>query len=161
MKILIVAVGRVRPPLDVAVREYESRAARYWKLEVVEVDAGVGRGGAVEPDEVREAEGERIRARVPDGGELWLLTRKGTGVTSESLAATLGDRALHALPPVALCIGGAFGFSRKLEEESRRRISLSTMTLPHEMARLVLAEQLYRAGTILRGEPYHKGMEGR
>ncbi len=157
MKIFIVAVGRVRPPLDMAVREYESRAARYWKLEVVEVDAGVGRGGGVDPEEVRKVEGERIRSRVPEGGELWLLSRKGKGMTSEALAATLGDRALHALPPVALCIGGAFGFSRELEGESRRRISLSAMTLPHEMARLVLAEQLYRAGTILRGEPYHKG----
>lgn len=161
MRILIVVVGRVRPPLDVAVREYESRAARYWKLEVAEVDAGLKRGGAVDPEEVRRVEGGRIRARVPDGAELWLLSRKGKGMTSESLAETLGDRALHALPPVALCVGGAFGFSRRLEGESRRRISLSTMTLPHEMARLVLAEQLYRAGTILRGEPYHKGLEER
>jgi 23S rRNA (pseudouridine1915-N3)-methyltransferase len=157
VKLLVVAVGRVRPPLDAAVREFETRAARYWKLQVGEVDAGVGRGGPVDPDAVRRAEGERILARVPSEGELWLLTREGKGMSSEELAATLGDRALHGLPPVAFAIGGAFGFSREVREASRRRISLSPMTLPHEMARLVLAEQLYRAGTILRGEPYHKG----
>lgn len=160
MRIMVVAVGGVRPPLDQAVREYEARAARYWKLSVEEVDAGLGRGGAVDPDEVRQAEGERILARVPEPGELWLLTRQGRGVASEDLAEALGQRALHGLPPVVFSIGGAFGFSREVLEASRRRISLSPMTLPHEMARLVLAEQLYRAGTILRGEPYHKGRGG-
>jgi 23S rRNA (pseudouridine1915-N3)-methyltransferase len=160
MRIMVVVVGRVRPPLDEAVREYEARAARYWKLSVEEVDAGVGRGGAVDPDQVRRAEGERILARLPESGELWLLTRKGRGMASEALAEALGQRALHGLPPVAFCIGGAFGFSPEVREASRRRISLSPMTLPHEMARLILAEQIYRAGTILRGEPYHKGGGG-
>ncbi len=153
----MVVVGRVRPPLGEAVREFEIRAARYWKLQVEEVDAGVGRGGPVDPEAVRRAEGERILARVPAEGELWLLTREGKGMASEELAMTLGERALHGRAPVAFAIGGAFGFSREVQEAGGRRISLSPMTLPHEMARLVLAEQLYRAGTILRGEPYHKG----
>ena len=61
------------------------------------------------------------------------------------------------MPGVAFVIGGAFGLGEAVLDRSRTRLSLSDMTLPHEMARLFLAEQLYRAGTILRGEPYHKG----
>jgi 23S rRNA (pseudouridine1915-N3)-methyltransferase len=158
MKIRILAVGRTRPPLNEPVRAYEARAGRYWKLEVEEVEAGAGRGRAA-PEEVRRAEGERILARVPGDWDLWLLTRTGERLSSRELARLLGERGLHALPPVVICIGGAFGVSEAVEERSVRRLSLSAMTLAHELARLVLAEQLYRAGTILRNEPYHKERE--
>jgi len=158
VRILVVVVGKVRPPLEEAVLSYELRASRYWKFQVEVVDAGLGKGGGGDPEEVKRAEGERILARVPAGFELWLLTREGRGISSDELADLLGDRALHASPSLALCIGGAFGFSPEVRARGKREISLSRMTLPHEMARLVLAEQLYRAGTILRGEPYHKGM---
>jgi 23S rRNA (pseudouridine1915-N3)-methyltransferase len=159
VKILLVVVGKARPPLEEAVLRYELRASRYWKLQVEVVDAGLGKGGGGDPDEVKRVEGERILARVPAGFDLWLLTREGRGCTSEELAERLADRALHALPSLALCIGGAFGFSSEVRARGKRELSLSQMTLPHEMARLVLAEQLYRAGTILRGEPYHKGLK--
>ena len=66
-------------------------------------------------------------------------------------------RTIEASPGVAFAIGGAFGLGEPVLARARVRLSLSDMTLPHEMARLFLAEQLYRAGTILRGEPYHKG----
>ncbi len=158
--ITVIVVGRTRPPLDEAVREYETRAARYWKLSVEEVDAGIGRGGRAAPEEVQAAEAERIRGRIPDGADLWLLTREGRTMSSGALARKLADRQLHGGRPLALCVGGAFGFSAELRAKADRAISLSAMTLPHEMARLILAEQLYRAGTILRGEPYHKGGQG-
>ncbi|TVP55289.1 MAG: 23S rRNA (pseudouridine(1915)-N(3))-methyltransferase RlmH [Gemmatimonadales bacterium] len=158
--ITVIVVGRTRPPLDEAVREYETRAARYWKLAIEEVDAGIGRGGRAAKEEVRAAEAERIRGRIPEGADLWLLTREGRSMSSPELARKLADRQLHGGRPLALCVGGAFGFSEKLREQAHRTISLSAMTLPHEMARLILAEQLYRAGTILRGEPYHKGGKG-
>lgn len=155
MKVSLVLVGKVRGTLAASVREFEGRAARYWKLEVVEVDEGV-KGGRGEPDRVRAAEGERILARLPEGSEVVALSRSGKGMTSPGLSRYLQRLALDAHPGVAFVIGGAFGLSRPVLERAHRRLSLSPMTLPHDMARLLLAEQLYRAGTIARGEPYHK-----
>lgn len=155
MKIAVVVVGRARGPLASATAEYENRAARYWKLEVFEVDEGV-KGGGSEPERVRAAEAERILGRVPDGLEIFALTREGKGMSSRTLSRQLQERALHASPGVAFVIGGAFGLGAEVLGRARARVSLSPMTFPHDMARLVLAEQLYRAGTIARGEPYHK-----
>jgi 23S rRNA (pseudouridine1915-N3)-methyltransferase len=157
MRLTVIAVGKVRGPLAPAVHEFEARAARYWKLEIVEVDAGVGRGGARDPGTVRRAEGERILLRAPTDGELWALSRMGKEISSDDLAGELGARMLSASRGISFLIGGAHGLDDRVLEKVNRSFSLSAMTLPHEMARLVLAEQLYRAGTILRGEPYHKG----
>ena len=156
MRILVVAVGRVRGDLAVAVSDYEQRASRYWKLEVAEVSAGASRGQPG-PGAVMAAEAERIIARIPTDLELVALTREGKGMGSSQLAGYLEERAVRSSPGVAFVIGGAFGLDEAVLSRARRRLSLSQMTLPHEMARLILAEQLYRAGTILRGEPYHKG----
>jgi 23S rRNA (pseudouridine1915-N3)-methyltransferase len=135
------------------VREYEERAARYWKLSAVEVEAGAG--GRDEPEAVRKAEEERILARLPRSAELVALTRTGQPVGSRAFASYLEDHALHG-KDVAFLIGGAYGLGPTLLARARQ-MTLSAMTFPHELARLLLAEQLYRAGTILRGEPYHKG----
>ena len=155
MKVLVVVVGRVRGPLADAVQEYARRAERYWKLDVIEVAAGAGRTS--DPESVRQAESERIVPRIPDGFDVVALTRAGKPMSSAELARELQDRALHAAPGIAFIVGGAFGLGRAVLERATRRVALGAMTLPHEMARLVLVEQLYRAGTILRGEPYHKG----
>lgn len=156
MKVLVIPVGRSRGALAGAIADYEERAARYWKLEVAEVAEGV-KGGHPDPDRVKEAEGERILARVPDGLDLVALTREGKGMRSTTLSRYLQQRAVRAQPGVAFVIGGAFGLAPTVLERADRRLSLSPMTFPHDMARLFLAEQLYRAGTIVRGEPYHKG----
>jgi 23S rRNA (pseudouridine1915-N3)-methyltransferase len=155
--IRLLAVGKVRGVLEPAVAAYEARVGHYWRFEAVEVAAGVGRGGQAEPDAVRRAEAERLLSNVPDDAELWIVTREGKALDSVALARTLGARQLHAAPLLVLALGGAFGFDPRVTERAARRLSLSAMTLPHEMARLVLVEQLYRAGTILRNEPYHKG----
>lgn len=155
MKVALVVVGRVRGPLEPAVREYETRAARYWKFDVVEVDAGVGRGRAT-PDEVRAAEADRLLARLDPGARVVALTREGRALDSGGLADDLGDAALHGRD-TTFVIGGAYGLDPRVLSRAEAKLSLSAMTLPHELARLVLAEQLYRAGTILRNEPYHKG----
>jgi 23S rRNA (pseudouridine1915-N3)-methyltransferase len=157
MKLSVLAVGKVRGALAPVVHEFEARAARYWKLEVVEVDGGVGRGDARDPETVRRAEGERLLQRIARDGEVWALSRMGKPLGSEDLADELRTRMLHGSSGIAFLIGGAHGLDDRVFEKANRSLSLSTMTLPHEMARLVLAEQLYRAGTILRGEPYHKG----
>ncbi|MDH3272141.1 MAG: 23S rRNA (pseudouridine(1915)-N(3))-methyltransferase RlmH [Gemmatimonadota bacterium] len=156
MKVLVVVVGKVRGDLAAAIEEYEQRARRYWKLEVVEVAQGAGRRDA-EPSAVMDAEGERILAKIDAKLELVALTRAGKAMSSTNLARYLEEHAVRSSPGVAFVIGGAHGLGRRVLDRARRTMTLSPMTLPHEMARLVLAEQLYRAGTILRGEPYHKG----
>jgi len=142
--------------LSEAVEEYEKRAARYWPLEVVEVrEERSGRNA--DPERIRAAEGERLWERVPAGVETVALTRTGDALSSREVAAWLQQRALESHPGVAFLIGGALGLSDDVMARCTRTLRLSSMTLPHELARLVLAEQLYRAGTIVRNEPYHKG----
>lgn len=154
MKVTILVVGRVRGVLEPAVQHYEERAGHYWKLDVVEVEAGAS--GRASPEEVRAIEAERLLARVAPGARLTALTRDGRALTSDALARSLGEAALHA-QDTCFVIGGAFGLGPSVLARAERRMSLGPLTLPHELARLVLAEQLYRAGTILRNEPYHKG----
>ncbi len=157
MKLIVAVVGRVRGDLARAVAEYERRAARYWRLDVVEVTSGLG-GRRDDPEAVMAAEGERLLARIPPHIEVVGLTRDGSPLSSRGLADWLQEMAVGRHPGVAFVIGGAYGLHRKVLARARRRVSLSAMTLPHEMARLLLAEQIYRAGTIYRGEPYHKGL---
>jgi 23S rRNA (pseudouridine1915-N3)-methyltransferase len=138
------------------VAEFERRARRYFPLEVVEVkEESASRGRTSQ--QVMEEEGKRLLARVPAGAEVVALDRKGSQWSSEQLAQYLEDLAVRSSPGAAFLIGGALGLSDEVLDRANRRLSLSALTLPHELARLVVAEQLYRAGTILRGEPYHKG----
>lgn len=156
MKIQMVVVGGTKGDLGAVIGDFESRCGHYWKLDVREVVAGV-RGRDPSPDQVRKAEAERIEDTVDQRLDLWVLTRDGKSMTSTGLADTLAELALRSGPGVAFVIGGAFGLDEGILKRAARRFSLSTLTLPHEVARLILTEQLYRAGTILRGEPYHKG----
>lgn len=156
MRLVILCVGGPRHPgLAAAIRDFEQRAARYFRLEAVEIPAGSGR--TKEPGRVLEEEADSLLRRIPDGLTACALTRDGKPVDSRGLAEWLGGMANYALPGAAFLVGGAFGLHERVLARCERRLSLSRLTLPHELARLVLAEQLYRAGTILRGEPYHKG----
>lgn len=154
MRCTVVAVGKPRDAaLAAAIREYEGRAARYWPLEVIEVREEPARGAS--PDLVREREGERLLAKVPAGTALWACDVEGTAHRSDGFARWLqGER--EGGRDVAFVVGGAFGLSPAVRARARGALSLAPWTLPHELARLVLAEQLYRAGTIVRREPYHK-----
>ena len=154
MKIVIVAVGKVKGPIGPAIEDFEQRAARYWKLEVIEVDAGAP-GSSADPDMVKAAEEERILRRLPEAADAVALTRAGRPMGSRAFAAYLQDQAVRARD-LAFVIGGAYGLGAGVLGRARQ-LTLSPMTFPHDVARLLLAEQLYRAGTILRGEPYHKG----
>ena len=144
MKITAIVVGRAGAPLKDAILEYETRAGRYWKFNVIEV-----------------ASETRLLARLPERAQIVALTRTGRGMSSTELAAYLEDHALHSTPEVCFVIGGASGLGTAILDRAQKRWSLSDATLPHELARLVLAEQLYRAGTIIRNEPYHKGPSSR
>ena len=144
MKITAIVVGRAGVPLKDAILEYETRAGRYWKFNVIEV-----------------ASEARLLARLPERAQIVALTRTGRGMSSTELAGYLQDHALHSTPEVCFVIGGASGLGAGVLDRAQKRWSLSDATLPHQLARLLLAEQLYRAGTIIRNEPYHKGPKSR
>jgi 23S rRNA (pseudouridine1915-N3)-methyltransferase len=103
---------------------------------------------------VRDKEAERLAARVGDA-TLVACDERGVGMNSQKFATFLRD-ARERARDLAFVIGGAYGLPDSFRERAQTRLALAPWTLPHELARLVLAEQLYRAGTIVRGEPYHK-----
>lgn len=147
-------VGKPRDAaLAAAIREYEERASHYWPLEIVEVKEESARNAA--PATVMKKEGERLLAKLPTTARLVLCDPGGKAHDSEAFAALLQAHR-ESGQDVAFVVGGAFGIGDVVRARPHSRLSLAPWTLPHELARLVLAEQIYRAGTIVRGEPYHK-----
>jgi len=154
MRVVVAVVGKPRDQgLAAAIHEYERRAARYWPLDVHEVREESAKSLA--PALVMEREGERLLAKVDEASSVVACDAGGDRMTSEQFARWLQDEREKGRS-VAFTIGGAFGLTPVLKGSASRRLALAPWTLPHEIARLVLAEQLYRAGTIVRGEPYHK-----
>ena len=154
MKLIVAAVGRPRnAALAAAIEQYEERAAKYWPLEVREVREEPARGSS-SVSIVQEKEAERLTARV-EGATVVACDEHGVAMTSSKFARFLQD-ARERARDLAFIIGGAYGLAETLRDRAQTRLALAPWTLPHELARLVLAEQLYRAGTIVRGEPYHK-----
>ncbi len=154
MRLVVAVVGKARnQALGEAIRDYETRAARYWPLEVHEVREERGSGSP--EDRVREREGVRLAAKIPGRARTVACEPGGESLDSEQFADLLRS-AREQDRDLAFLIGGAHGLAADLAGSSEMRLSLAPWTLPHELARLVLAEQIYRAGTIVRGEPYHK-----
>ena len=154
MRFVVAVVGKPRDAnLAAAVREYETRAGRYWPLEVHEVREEPARSGSA--DLVRERESERLLGVVPPSAQVVACEVNGRAMTSEQFATWLQELRERARD-VAILIGGAFGLGEPVRRRATATLALAPWTLPHELARLVLAEQLYRAGTIGRREPYHK-----
>jgi len=155
VKFRIVAVGKPRAQnIAAAIQEYEARAARYWPLEVHEVREEPARSATAE--QVREREGDRLLGAAGAGALLIACDASGELRSSAELASWMRVERERAAHDVAFLIGGAYGLSPGVREAAAQRLSFSRFTFPHELARLLLAEQLYRAGTIVRGEPYHK-----
>jgi 23S rRNA (pseudouridine1915-N3)-methyltransferase len=154
VKFHVAVVGKPRDGnMAAAIQEYETRAGRYWPLQVHEVREEPARSASA--DLVREREGERLLAAVPSGAQFITCELTGKVYTSEAFATWLQQLREQARD-VAIIIGGAFGLGDVVRRRASSTLALAPWTLPHELARLVLAEQLYRSGTILRGEPYHK-----
>lgn len=151
--ITVVAVGRLRgrqwqPPQD----EYVARLSGYTDFELVEVKDFVGRSL---PDTVAVArEGEQLLAAARDR-RIVLMRADGRQMTSPELAGFL-QRQLEQHGRLAFLIGGPLGVDATVAAAAHEQLSLSALTFPHELARVMLLEQLYRAFTILHGEPYHK-----
>jgi len=151
-RLQIVAVGKLRPPHLAVGRLYEDRVRERVGLRVDEVAAEPLQHGV---DQVHRRESERLQARLaPDAWRVALAPAGRAPASSEALAEWLRAR-LEVPRPTAFLIGGAAGLSPALVEAADERLSLGPLTLPHQLARVVLAEQLYRALCILAGHPYH------
>jgi 23S rRNA (pseudouridine1915-N3)-methyltransferase len=140
MKIVILAVGKLKDHWVLeGCAEYLQRLRRHATIQVVEVKEGTG-----------------LAARIPTRHRVVALTERGQEPTSAELAERVGRWQMEGVPGVVFLIGGADGLPAEIERQADERLSLSRLTLPHRLARLVLLEQLYRAFSILRGEPYHR-----
>jgi 23S rRNA (pseudouridine1915-N3)-methyltransferase len=149
----LVAVGKLRPYYRLAADDYARRLSRYATYREYEVREA-SRAPTITAQRAEEA--RRIDARISDGAYVVAVTREGAAWTSTDLARQL-ERWLRSARPVTLLLGGSQGLDPALLTHAGARWSLGPLTLPHELARVVVTEQLYRAFTILRGEPYHKG----
>ena len=156
MKLAVLAVGRLRAPGAAEfARDYAERLGHYSSFDLVEVKAARGGRGA-EIDRAVEEEGARLLAALRPDDRVVLLDERGRDLSSRGLADLL-DEAERAggARRLVFVVGGAWGICGAVRERAERVLSLSKMTLPHELARVVALEQLYRAFTIPRGEPYH------
>jgi len=153
VRLRILSVGRDRSGLYApAVEEYAKRLDRYARFAFEEVPEARRAAGT---PRAREEEGASLLARIREGETVVALDERGKELTSLELARRV-ESWLQAARDVTLVIGGSDGLSYSVRGRAQETLSLSRLTLAHRLARLVLAEQLYRAFTILRGEPYHK-----
>lgn len=152
MELTLYAVGRLRPMFRSAADEYLERLNHYCKASEVEVREA---GKAPTADSMKEQESERLQERIRDGSHIVLLDREAKAWSSEQLSGRL-DVWRNSGKSVALVLGGSHGVTAAFTKQAAERWSLGPMTLPHELARVVVLEQVYRAWTILKGEKYHK-----
>ncbi len=155
MKIRLMTVGKtcsgwVREGLET----YASRISRYVPFSIVEIP-DLRNASSLSKAQVKEKEGELILGRVSDNDTVILLDEKGKEYTSVEFAREIERLLTRGGKNIVFVTGGAFGFSGPVYERSDGKLSLSKMTFPHQMVRAVFAEQLYRAFTIINGEPYH------
>lgn len=152
MKIQVLGIGKIREPyFREAIEEYSRRIGYYIPIRVR--DAAKEISGS---DQDLEAAYERLRKEHHKADLKVALDSKGRVMSSEDLAAWFERAMLDSVNLISFIIGGPYGLARSALADSDETISLGAMTLPHQMARLVLVEQVYRAFTIIRGEPYHK-----
>jgi len=156
MKLTLLAVGKLSADwLRTGADDYAGRIRRYLPLAIEELKED--KTGGKKPDSrlIRQREGEALLQRLPANAFVVALDEHGKGMTSEEVAGFLEQHMLEGTAELALVIGGAYGLSDTVRQRAQRILSLSPMTLTHQMARLLLLEQLYRGLTILRNEPYH------
>jgi 23S rRNA (pseudouridine1915-N3)-methyltransferase len=133
--------------------DYEKRIRRYTPFEPITLDNSSIRAGTEQA--IRQREGELILRRVGPSDYLLLMDERGRAFTSVQFAAELSNWMNTSKKTVILCIGGAYGFSDEVKKRANGMISLSAMTFSHQIVRIIMLEQLYRAFTILNNEPYH------
>ena len=155
MKITLITVGKTTFDfVKEGMAMYEKRIGRYLSYTRVEIPALNGTA-SLSPEEIKEKEGALILKKLKEGDKVILLDEKGRRFSSTSWAAYLGHLLDTGCRSLVFVIGGAYGFSPKVRAAASETLSLSDMTFSHQIIRLFFTEQLYRAMTILRGEPYH------
>lgn len=159
MKITILTVGKIKEKYFTdAIKEYSKRLSRYCKLEIVEVADEKTLEGASEheADLIRCKEGERLKKYIKEGAYVISLAIEGKQYSSEEFSDKIHKLGLQGKSHLIFIIGGSIGLADDILKNSKELLSFSKMTFPHQLMRVVLLEQIYRAYRIMNGEPYHK-----
>ena len=159
MKITLITVGKIKEKyLKDAIAEYSKRLSRYCKLEIVEVADEKTPDNASETleDAIRDKEGERILKYVKEDAYVITLEIAGKMLTSEELAEKIEKLGVQGTSHIIFIIGGSIGLVKEVLKRSDYALSFSKMTLPHQLMRVILLEQIYRSYRIINHEPYHK-----
>lgn len=155
MKILLLAIGKTdSPELQSLIANYSKRIGHYLPFEL-KILPDVRRSGKTSQEQQKEAEGRAVLGELQTGDRLVLFDERGRALTSVDFAHHLEQRMLASDKRMVFVIGGPYGFSPELYARADEQLTLSRMTFSHQMVRLFAVEQIYRAMTILRGEPYH------
>jgi 23S rRNA (pseudouridine1915-N3)-methyltransferase len=154
MRMRLIAAGTRLPDwVNAGVEEYASRLRGDYRLELIEIE--LGRRGEGDPRRAVATEGERMLAAAGNRGDIVALQVDGRPLSTAQLVDWLRERARLG-EPLAFCIGGPDGLAASVDQRACLRWSLSPLTLPHGLARIVVAEALYRAVSVIRGQPYHR-----
>lgn len=159
VKITIIAVGKLKEKfLRDGVNEYKKKLSHFCKLEIIEVnDEPIpDNPNPSQESQVKGKEAKSILSKVKDGSWIVVLDIKGVKMSSEKLASELDKWMISGKSDITFIIGGSLGLGEEVLKKANVSLSLSDMTFPHQLARLILVEQIYRAFKIIRGETYHK-----
>lgn len=155
MKVTLLVVGKTDAAyLREGIDEYTRRLKRYVNFEI-EIIPDIKKAGTMATELQKSREGEQILMKDSAGKELHLFDENGEMFSSKEFAGFLEKKMLGGLKELVFVIGGPYGFSQDVYKRANSKISLSRLTFSHQMARLLCVEQIYRAFTILKGEPYH------
>lgn len=155
MNIELITVGKTKSGfVNAGVEEYSKRLKRYINFSITELP-DVKNGVKIGKEAQKESEGKLILAKVQPHDHLVLLDERGKQYSSEEFSKKIEDAGIKGMKCLKLVIGGPYGFSKSVYDRADELLSLSKMTFNHEMVRIFITEQIYRAMTIQRGEPYH------
>ena len=159
MKIKVVTVGKLKEKyLKDGIAEYSKRISRFAKLEMIELadEKTPDRASESENQKILEIEGQRILSKVGDRDFVIALAIEGKTFSSEEFSKQLKEASIKGFSTLTFIIGGSLGLSSSVKNRANLSVSFGRLTLPHQLMRLVLVEQIYRAFTIQQGSPYHK-----
>ena len=159
MKIKIVTVGKLKEKyLKDGIAEYSKRISRFAKLEMIELadEKTPDKASEIENQKILETEGARILSKVGERDFVLVLAIEGKTFSSEEFSKQLEEASIKGYSTLTFIIGGSLGLAASVKNRANLSVSFGRLTLPHQLMRLVLVEQIYRAFTIQQGSPYHK-----
>ncbi|NLP14158.1 MAG: 23S rRNA (pseudouridine(1915)-N(3))-methyltransferase RlmH [Clostridium sp.] len=159
MKLTVIAVGKLKEKyLKEGINEYSKRLSRFCELEIIEVndEQAPDSLSSMQEEQAKKKEAERVIKRLKPGTVLIILDVRGVKVSSPDLANKLNSYFISGKSHITFVIGGSLGIDKELLGMADLRLSLSDMTFPHQLTRLILLEQVFRAFKIINGETYHK-----